>query len=144
MRSGAAENRLRVVLDSNVLVSAFVFLSGVPYQILQRLLLGEILVGASPFILSEVEKVLRDKFHVPEETISEALSILRERCTLVDPPVVAANPDLSLADNRILDCAVASRAHYLITGDKGIQRLGEFHGIRIVSPAKFYEVVLHD
>jgi putative PIN family toxin of toxin-antitoxin system len=144
MHSGAAKNRLRVVLDSNVLVSAFVFLGGVPYWILQRLLLGEILVGVSPFILSEVGKVLKDKFHVSEETTRIALNILKERCTLVDPPATAANPDLSPADNRILDCAISMEVDHPVTGDKGIQRLGEFQGIRIISPTEFLGVVFRD
>lgn len=53
MSSGEARNRLRAVLDSNVLISGFAFPGGVPYQVLQALLRGEILVVISPFILAE-------------------------------------------------------------------------------------------
>ncbi|MBI2918355.1 MAG: putative toxin-antitoxin system toxin component, PIN family [Chloroflexi bacterium] len=144
MRGVATGARPWVVLDSNVLISGFAFPGGVPYRILQVLVRGEILVAISPFVLAEVEDVLRDKLRVSEETLHEALSFLRDHCRLVDPPAAASTPDLSPADNQVLDCAVASQAHYLVTGDKGIQRLGEFQGTSIVSPSEFLEVVLRN
>ncbi|MBM3924974.1 MAG: putative toxin-antitoxin system toxin component, PIN family [SAR202 cluster bacterium] len=144
MRSGAAEDRLRAVLDSNVPVSAFAFPGGTPNLILQGVVAGKILAVASPFVLAEVEGVLRNKLRVSEEIIHTSLNFLQDRCLLVDPPGMVAIPDLSPADNRILDCAIATEADYLVTGDKGIQRLREFRGIRIVSPGEFLDVMLRN
>ena len=106
MRSGASDDRPRVVLDSNVLVSAFAFPGGVPYQVLQALVRGEILVGISPFILMEVEGVLREKLQVPEQTIQEAVTLLNSCCDVIDPVPKATVGAPTPADNRILDCAL--------------------------------------
>lgn len=142
MHSGAADDRLRVVLDSNVLVSAFAFPDGVPYQVLQALVQGEILVGISPFILTEVEGVLRDKLRVLEQTIQEALSLLRACCDVIDPVAEAAVSELTPADNRVLDCAYQGGVQYLVTGDRGIRRVETFQGVSIVTPAEFLQLVL--
>ena len=96
----------------------------------------------SPFILEEVEGVLREKLGVPESTIEESLRLLRRVCLVVDPAKDMAIPELSEADNRILDCAMASDARYLVTGDRAIQQLGDVQGILIVSPTEFYETLV--
>ncbi len=141
MSNGEARNRLRVVLDSNVLISGFAFPGGVPYQILQAVLRGEIIVMISPFILTEVERNLRDKLRVREDTIREAIDLLQEHCTVIDPPQEAAVAELTLEDNRILGCAVAGKAQYLVTGDKGIQRLEEFQGVKIINPSDLLTLI---
>ena len=52
--------------------------------------------------------------------------------------VVAADPD----DNRILECAHASKSEYIVTGDKDLLRLREFEGIQIITLADFLELHL--
>jgi putative PIN family toxin of toxin-antitoxin system len=141
MSSGEARNRPKVVVDSNVLISGFAFPGGVPYQILQALLRGEIVAVISLFILTEVERNLRDKLRVRENTVRKAMDFLHEHCAVIDPPEKAAVAELTPADNRILDCAVQGRAQYLVTGDKGIQQLGRYQGINIVSPSDFLALI---
>jgi uncharacterized protein len=141
MSNGEVRNRPRVVLDCNVLISGFAFPGGVPYQILQAVLRGEILVVISPFILTEVEHNLRDKLRVREDTIKEAIDFLQGHCVVIDPPKEAVLAELTPADNRILDCAVQGRVQYLVTGDKGIQQLREFQGIKIVNPVEFLALI---
>lgn len=142
MPAGAEASKPRAVLDSNVLISGFAFPGGTPHHVLQALVRGEITAVVSPHILGEVEQVLRGKLAVPEPMVRDAIGLLRERCELVDPTATAAVADLSPDDNRVLDCAVAGKAEYLITGDRGIQRLRDFEGIAIVSPIEFVEAVL--
>ena len=48
--------------------------------------------------------------------------------------VIADDPD-----NRILECAVASQADFIISGDKYLLNLRNFQGIKIVTPAEFLE-----
>lgn len=43
-------------------------------------------------------------------------------------------------DNRILECAVASKSDYIVTGEEDLLRLGDFEGIRIVSLSEFLEL----
>jgi predicted nucleic acid-binding protein len=62
---------------------------------------------------------------------------------VIDPPrgisAIVQNDD----DNRILECAVHARAHFLVSGDQHhLLPLREFQGVAIVSPAAFLEAVL--
>ncbi len=43
-------------------------------------------------------------------------------------------------DNRILECAVEGRADYIITQDNHLLKLGEFEGIRIITPSEFLDI----
>jgi predicted nucleic acid-binding protein len=40
-------------------------------------------------------------------------------------------------DNRVLECAVAAKANYIISGDKHLLDLGEYRGIEVLPPAGF-------
>lgn len=126
-----------MVLDTNVYISAILF-GGMAEKVLERLSQQGSFIFISPFILDEVERVLREKFGWQEMQIRVALDDLRERTTLVVPDegvdVITAKED----DNRILECATAANAALLISGDrKHILPLKTFRGIKIVSPGEF-------
>ncbi len=133
-----ANEKLRVVIDTNVLVSALNYPDGPPAEVLELLFHGEIEVYISPFILGEVERILREKFDLSHQRIQRALSPLRAITYEVQPQTrlaVITNKD---ADNRILECAVEAEADYIVSGDKRhILPLKEFQGIKILSPAEF-------
>jgi putative PIN family toxin of toxin-antitoxin system len=131
---------MRVVLDTNVLLSALAFPSSKPDQVLQRIRRGEVELFLSSFILAELERILHDKFRFTKRQTDERVSIIRRMATLVEPAeriaVVAAKDD----DNRILECAVAARADYLVTGDKEhLLPLRSIGTTQIVTPAAFLE-----
>lgn len=131
---------LRVTADSNIFISALNF-GGAPDKVLHLARGGEIRLAVSDFILEEVTRVLRDKFEWPEEANLAARTQILGFCERVSPSrrIEAITEDPS--DNRILECAVAAGSEYLVTGDRHLLRVGEFEGIRIVSPARFLEIV---
>jgi predicted nucleic acid-binding protein len=45
------------------------------------------------------------------------------------------------ADNRIAGCALAARARYLITGDRGLRALGKHERVRMVTPRAFFTLL---
>lgn len=141
MQEESGTPRPRVVLDSNVIISGFHSPGGTPRRILDALRNGEIAVVISPFLFAEVAKSLGEDFDWGEPGIQEAMVLLRENCILIQPVQEASVSELSEADNRILDCAVQGQVHYLVTGDRGFQRLQEFQGIRIVSPREFLVIL---
>ena len=131
---------MRVVLDTNVLLSALVFPGSKPDQVLQRVRGGEVELFLSSFILPELERVLRDKFRFTKRQADERVTVSRRMATLVEPTeqiaLVVAKDD----DNRILECAVAAHADYLVTGDKEhLLPLRASGATQIVSPAAFLE-----
>lgn len=125
----------RVVLDTNVYISALVF-GGVAQRVLDSLDAGGFVVCVSRPIVDEVTEVLRHKFGWTPAELDYALPPLWKRAVMVTPTVriaVCVDPD----DNRILECAREARADIVITGDDHLLRLEHFEGAAIVSPRVF-------
>jgi uncharacterized protein len=108
---------IRVVLDTNIVVSALLQPIGPPAQILTRALSGSIQLCISGSVYAEYEEVIRrPRFQRSEETISGTLQAIREKGVWVRPTervAVCADPD----DDIFLECAVAAKADYLVTGN---------------------------
>jgi putative PIN family toxin of toxin-antitoxin system len=134
---------MKVVFDTNVLVSAFVT-EGVCAKLLGRARRRQFQLITCPFILKELETVLLKKLSATKGETKQVLRILAEAISaLVQPaqPVsgICRDPD----DDHILSCTLAANADYLVTGDSDLLELREFRGIRIVSPRDF-ELLLED
>lgn len=139
-----ADRRLRVVLDTNVLVSGFNY-SGPPSRLLKLLLQGEMDWIISPFILEELCRILTEKFRWDPIRVDRALRLIREVATEVDPPRTVSIIHEKDDDNRILECALQGKAHYLVTGDRRhILPLREFRGVAVVTAAEFLEILLRN
>ena len=140
MRSVNNSPCMRIVLDTNVLISALAFPGSKPDQILYRIRRGEMDLFISPFILSELDRVLQDKFRFGEKETNARVTAIRTIAHLVQPTerisVVSAKDD----DNRILECALAAQAEFLVTGDKKhLLPLGSYRNTRIVTPAQLLD-----
>lgn len=134
----------KLVLDTNVLISALHF-GGRPREVLDLARHGQVKLILSHFILAETEKILRDKLHWEDRMLSLTLSRLRQTATVVEHHHRIAIIKAKDADNRILECAVAGEADYLISGDKKhILPLKQYQGIRILSPADFLKSFLRE
>jgi len=128
---------LRVVADTNVLVSALLF-GGPPEQIVLAGLRGEIQLLTSSPLLKELERVLKGKFKLNLHLVRNIIEEIKEVAELVEISShinVISYPD---DDNRVLECAVDGKAEFIVTGDtKHILPLKEFRGTKILSPSEF-------
>jgi len=110
--------KLRVVLDTNVVVSAHLNAEGYERHVLDLVLAGKLQSAVSPAILEEYEGVLRrPKFGIAPRQVSRSLLLIRKAARIIRPRdrlEVTRDP----ADNRFLECAEASKADYLVTGNK--------------------------
>jgi len=128
---------VKVVLDTNVLISAIMF-GGKSRDILEMGISGKIKIAVSQDILKELAEVLVDKkFRAPvsfvQQTIHE-LSEITELVIVTDKiTVIKDDPD----DNRILECAVSAKADYIVSGDSDLLSLKHFKKIKILSPSDF-------
>jgi uncharacterized protein len=109
---------VRAVADSNIYISALNF-GGTPERFLKAAQEGGFQLVISDAILNEIGAVLRTKkFAWPEEDIAKAQRALSGFTERVQPTetlhVVTADP----SDNRILECAAAGQADYIVSGDK--------------------------
>jgi putative PIN family toxin of toxin-antitoxin system len=129
---------LRVVLDTNVLVSGLAYPGSVPGRIVSLWHQGSLDVVLSPYILDEIARVLPrlSRIHLSPGEIRDLVDSLLFRVDIVEPD---AGEDASLrdaADQQVLATLRASRANYLITGDKDLLALAEKYPI--VTPAAFW------
>lgn len=134
-----AESKIkpRVVVDTNVIVSGLTF-KGKPREILDLARRGEIQLCISPFILNEMSEVLKEDFGWSEEEIREVAGELKARAILVEPEINISIIKEKEDDNRILECALAGKVQYLISGDKRhLLPLKNFRGIEVLSPTEF-------
>jgi putative PIN family toxin of toxin-antitoxin system len=129
---------VRVVCDTNVLLSALVFPGGPPDQVVQLARFGQLEHFTSPDILSELRRVLTRKFRYTRAEADEHAARIVAFSQLVYPTeriVVVTRKD---ADNRILECAVAARADALVTGDhRDLVPLRVYRDTQIVTAAQF-------
>ncbi len=132
---------IRIVLDTNVIVSALVF-GGVPRGVLEIAEAGQCEFCHSVPIQIEVRRVLSEKFDWPQAMIEEVLPALWSFGKLVVPRIaldaVPADPD----DNCILECAVEAHAEVVVSGDRHWLALQNYKSIRIVTPRQFIELFL--
>jgi putative PIN family toxin of toxin-antitoxin system len=128
---------LRVLLDTNVLISAFMS-RGVCHELLEHCAIAHEVVG-SPAILAEFEDKLVRKFRVPQDAAVAALALIRSRMDLVEPaaldPPVCRDPD----DDWVLAAAREGRCECLVTGDRDLLVLDKFEGIPILPPSAFWK-----
>lgn len=128
---------MKVVLDTNVLVSAFVFPGGAPEHVYRQVLSGEVTVVVSAPLLTELGRVLVDKFGWDDAHAGEALAQLVRVGEVVEPDERVNDITDDPADNRILEAAAAGAADVIVSGDRHLRSLGMWRGIRILEPAPF-------
>jgi putative PIN family toxin of toxin-antitoxin system len=128
---------IRVVADTNVYVSAVVF-GGTCETILALARAGVIELFVSPAIRRELRSVLTRTFGWPPHRVREALAEVDALAEVVRPSARISGIVPHDQDHRILECAIAANADFLITGDKKhLQPLKTFGDIQIVSPRAF-------
>ncbi|HDS74720.1 MAG TPA: putative toxin-antitoxin system toxin component, PIN family [Firmicutes bacterium] len=127
---------MRVFLDTNVLVSAF-STRGLCADILREVLGAHELI-VSEQVLSELRRILVEKFGVPNEIADEIDGFLREDSVFGDPePLI----DLVFDDKDdvpILSAAVHGNTKLFVTGDKAVHALGRIGAMRIYLPREFW------
>ena len=134
---------MRVVLDSNVFVSALLF-GGVTSELVALWQKSDITLLLSRNILEEYFRVLAyPKFQLSKEEIrgiieGEWLPFVEIIKPGIRLKVVKRDP----SDDKFLECAVAGKANVLISGDKELLSLNRYHGVQILSPSQFLKEYL--
>ena len=131
----------KIVIDTNIYISA-IFWGGKPRAIVDLGRSGQVLIFTSSEIEKEIEKKLKTKFGLSNE---EAAQILLDFSTFTVPvkvsrriTVIDDDPD----DDKFIECAVASRAGFIVSGDKHLLNLKEYKGIRILKATDFLSLFL--
>jgi uncharacterized protein len=127
---------MRVVADTNVFISALMF-GGLPGRFLDLGLRRRFALVTSTALLNELDEKLRGKFAVSDGDALAIRAKLEGSANIVEPDfdlnAVPDDPD----DNRVLECAVAGQADFIVSGDRHLLRIGAYEGIAIVTVRRF-------
>lgn len=131
----------RVVLDTNVLVSALVSPFGNPAQVLQAVQQSKIKPCLSREIIEEYKEVLaRPKFNFAPHEIDGLIELLRANGLMLNPaPAIGASPDPG--DDDFIACALAADAEFLVTGNKRHFPAQSCGQTKVVSARELLEIV---
>ena len=131
-----------VVLDTNMIISAVLSPTGTVAEIINLWEQEAFEVATSAALIAELRRALtyervRKFVKLTAEELERLLRFYTSAAIMVESEIkldeVQEDPD----DNRVLECALASQASYIVTGDNHLLKLGEFEGIVILSPAGF-------
>ncbi len=130
---------LRVVLDTNVLVSGLAYPASIPGRILGAWRQGAIDLVLSRYILDEMVRVLPRlrRISLPPAEIRDLADSFLFLAEIVEPSSELEKALRDKADQKVLGTLRSAKADYLITGDKDLLALAELYPI--VTPAVFWE-----
>jgi putative PIN family toxin of toxin-antitoxin system len=130
---------MRVVIDTNVFVSSF--FGGNPRKIIDLWIQGRLTLCLSREIVDEYISVLQRIGLDDEKELKEIISLFSKGFHSL---YTANTPELNIIrndpdDNKFIECAVALDAGVVVSGDKAIQDVVDYMGIKCLSPKSFLE-----
>lgn len=131
--------KLTVVLDTNIYISAIIF-NGKPEQIINLIFAKKILAFTSTAIMLELSQKLHQKFNWSETKVNHTLKTLTKALTVIQPSITVTAVRKDPSDNKILACAHAANADYIITGDNHLLNLNRFENAKILTPTYFLKI----
>jgi putative PIN family toxin of toxin-antitoxin system len=132
---------MRVVIDTNIFVSSF--FGGNPRKIVDLWRRGKITLCLSKDILDEYVEVLQKIGLRDGGELEELLSLFAKGFNILfttktpEIRVVKDDPD----DDKFIECAVTLKAELIVTGDKSLEAIGEYMGIKILTPQLFLKTI---
>lgn len=131
------KNELKIVIDTNVFVSAL--LGNPTCKEIAELLKQKSFVYLTSFeLLDELTKTLqKPKFiNLNQDETNKFLRLIRKRAKIIfsDESITLCR---DLKDNIVLECALAGKANFIVTGDKDLLALKKLKNISIITPKKF-------
>lgn len=131
---------MKVCLDTNVLVSAFTT-RGLCADLL-RLVFAEHELLTGEVMLTELQRVLRERFKVPGSVTDGILELLRSQAVVIPKPALPASSGVRDPDDEwVIATALVGHADVLITGDKDLLVMKSVGGMAIHDPRSFWQRV---
>jgi putative PIN family toxin of toxin-antitoxin system len=130
---------LRVVLDTNILISALIFPGGAPEAVYRLALERRVDLVTSRSLLAELGRVLTDKFGWDPGRAEEAVAQVTRVGTVVEPTETIRVIEEDPADDRVLEAASQGDAEVIVSGDRHLLRLRSWRGITILKASAFLD-----
>ena len=127
---------MRVVLDTNILISAFIFPGGPPEAVYRLVLEGRVELVTSRPLLIELGRVLTEKFDWDSSRADEVVAQVARLAQVVRPTETVREIAADPSDDRVLEAAAEGGAEVIVSGDRHLLRLGTWRAVRIEPAAK--------
>ena len=137
---------VRAVLDTNVLVSGLVAEQGSPRQILDAWLEGLYTLVTSLYLVEELVHVLSypriaKRLRLDEAELEAILAALLSKAEVTSGRLRLPGVTRDPKDDAVVACAKEGETNYLVSGDQDLLVLGEYEGIRVITPRQFVEIL---
>ena len=139
MNLGMVKKPPKVVLDTNLIISALIF-GGKPQQVYNLVLEKQIIGTTSPILLAELTEVLTKKFNFELIRVEQLEKIIKKHFKMVNPKqTIKILQDID--DNRVLEAAIEGKCSYIVTGDSDLLTLKTFQKTKILTPNDFLKII---
>jgi putative PIN family toxin of toxin-antitoxin system len=127
---------VRIVFDTNIFISAFAIPGGNAEEVHLHAIQGTFELITAVAILTDTVEILQAKFDWSGDKAEELVKTISRTAT-----VLKTRPHLHVLqderDNRILECAMAAQADYLVTGDRHLLALRRYKSTLLLPLAEF-------
>ena len=130
---------MKIVLDTNVFISG-IFFRGPPFEILNAWKHSRLQIVLTKKILEEYQRVagaLANKF--PTIHILPIIELLTIHSLFIDADDFAISVCQDPDDNKFIECAIASKAKIIVSGDKHLLNVTGYQGITVLKPREFVD-----
>ena len=134
---------MRIVLDTNVLISAFVF-GGKPRTILELMMVEKKITGViSKSAIAELLGVLKMKFKYSQYQLLKIEKLIEENFIITDPQSIPKVIKEDNFDNQFLAIAHETKIDYIISGDNHLLKIKAYKKVPIIPPHDFVDKILN-
>jgi len=135
-----ASKRIKIVVDTNILISFFCYPGGIIRELMKKILALEYELVLSNEIVDEFKEVINKKFNELTIVEGEFIKFIQDNFTIINPEKKLNIVKDDATDNKIIECAVAAKADFIISGDKHILDLRKYKNIKILNPSDFLKM----
>ncbi len=129
---------MRVILDTNVIISSFAT-RGLCHSVFELCLdRFEIVIGSA--LIKEIRNGLKEKLKLPEPFIVEILNYLSENTTSCELKKKSSGVCRDPEDDHIISLAESAGVNYIVTGDEDLLILKKYGSTQIVTPRQFWQL----
>jgi uncharacterized protein len=133
---------MKIVLDTNVLISAVGWPDSNARKILELILDRKYTLILSSQIIDEYTRVLkRKKLGFVKNDIDKFILLLLNIGETYEPSIKIDIVKDDPHDNKFIECAYTANAQYIISGDKHLLSVGSYKKIRIINPKDFLSII---
>lgn len=137
---------VRAVLDTNVLVSGLISAHGPPRHVIDAWLAGKYVLVISTYLVQEMMHVLsypriQARLRLSAEERDAILAALLAHAEVTPGQLALPGVTRDPKDDAVVACAVEGSADLIVSGDQDLLALGDYRGIRVVTPAQFVKVL---